>query len=294
MIIGGDGPPPSLAELLEIDDGLADDGVEALRRPIEAAKRWGAKSGDPMIALKQEGWFRTAYRQILPSVPFDSEAFLTLCVSARSVSYFLKPPMGYGRVAIQPLKHVTISEMERHRLFHSHPASFWEMQWQACDGVDLFMSHVNYHPQDRAASNMMVTAINQMTASARQLVACEIDLSLPQGMAMACELAGKSVLLSKGASDQKLRNIGHRLPDLAAEIASVLPSPIDSTVQELAKTLPSYVAVRYDAPAISIADAQDIFRRTLFVMADFIRRTNHDQLYWKVMKDTSVPAREWT
>ena len=293
MIIGGDGPPPSLDELLEIDDSLAEAGVAALRRPIEAAKVWGDRCGDLMIALKQEPWFRAAYQKIHPSVPFDSEAFLTLCVSARAVSYFLKPPMGYGRVAIKPLDYVAISEPEIRRLFKRHPTSFWELQWQACDGVDLFMSHVNFHPADQSASNMMATAINQMTASARQLVACEVDLSLPQGMAMACELAGKSVLLSTGTGQAALRTIGHDLPNLAREIASKISSPLDSLVLQVAEALPSYVAVRYDAPEIDIADAQDIFRRTLFVVADFLRRTNHYQLYWKMVQDGSVPPRVW-
>ena len=293
MLIGGEGPPPTMEQFLAIDEQLADAGVPALARPFEAAKLWGERSNNMMIALQQEGWFRDRYKELHPSVPYDGDAFLTLCVSARSVSYFLKPPMGYGRVAIKPLDFVTISKTEVERLWATHPAAFWELKFQGFDGVDLFMAQVNYHSKINAVENMLATAINQLTASARQLVAGEIDLSIPQGLAMACELAGKSVLLKEGATQNELKAIGHDLSKLAAAIGTKVFSPIDNEVQRVAASLPNYVEVRYDAPALNMFQVQDLYRRTLFVIADFIRRTNHDQLYWQLIDDNTVPKRNW-
>ena len=292
-IIGGDGPPPTVEQLLAIDEQLADAGIPALERPFGAAKLWGEQSNDLMIALKQEGWFRDRYKELHPSVPYDGNAFLTLCVSARSISYFLKPPMAYGRVSIKPLDYITITKAEVERLWATHPEAFWELTFQGFDGVDLFMAQVNYHSTVTAVENMLATAINQLTASARQLVAGEIDLSIPQGLAMACELAGKSVLLKEGGTQNELKAIGHDLSKLAAAVASKISSPIDTEVQKVTASLPKYVSVRYDAPAMNMVEAQDIYRRTLFVIADFLRRTNHDQLYWKMIEDNTVPQRNW-
>ena len=110
---------------------------------------------------------------------------------------------------------------------------------------------------------------------------------------MACELVGKSVLLKEGATQQEVKAIGHDLVELASAVTDRLSSPLDHQVQMVAETLPKYVAVRYDAPALNMAQAQDVYRRTLFVAADFLRRTNHDQLYWKMIDDSTVPKRDW-
>ena len=292
MIIGGEGPDPSPTQVIELDDQLADQGIPVLRRPLEAAKLWGDQCGNPMLGLTKEGWFRESYRKLHPSVPFDSASFLTLCISARGVSYVIRPPMAYGRVGIKPLDHTDITEQEVARLWHAHRTAFWELNWQAFDAIDLFMSKVNFYPAVSAATNMMETAVNQLTASARQLVACEIDSSLPQGMILACELAGKAVLLHTGATPELLRQVGHNLSRLVDEVSTRLPSPIDETVRRVVNTLPPYVAVRYESPHMTMIDAQDIFRKAMFVVADFLRRTNHDQGYWTKVNEGSMPTRD--
>lgn len=296
MILEPDIPDLSSKEIVEIDDELADAGVPVLRRPIEAAKLWGERHGGAPLGLPKERIFRQAYRELHPSVPFDSESFLTLCVSARAVSYFIKPPLAYGRVGIQPIKHTDITENELARLYHQHPTAFWELYWQAFDAIDLFMALMNFHPTDVAAQNMMETAVNQMTASARQLVACEFDSSLPQGMALSCELAGKAVLLRCGADATKLRTIGHDIPKLIDEIRATgrLPSsPVEAQVSRVAAEMPKYVSVRYSSPTMSMLGAQDLFRKSMFLIADLLRQTNHDQGYWRKLSDGDMPERSF-
>jgi len=199
--------------------------------------------------------------------------------------------MAYGRVAIKPLNHTDIKQQEIDRLWHAHRDAFWELNWQSIDAIDLFMARMNFHPRPLAAQNMIETAINQLTASARQLVACEIDSSLPQGMVMACELAGKAVLLHAGGNPKLLLKIGHDLSKLFDEISARLTSPIDTTVRAAIDSLPHYVTVRYEAPHMTMIDAQDLFRKAMFIIADFLRRTNHDQIYWKEVANRSMPLR---
>jgi hypothetical protein len=282
---------PAAEEFVELDDQLATQGVPIFSRPFAAAKLWAEKTGNILLALENERAFQDAYRQLYPSVDFAADSFLTLAASSRGISYCLKPPLGYGRVAISPIAHVTISEGELHRLYSRHPGAFWELQWQACDGVDLFMALVNFHPREERAKNMMTTAVNQLTASSRQLIASEIDASLPQGVAMSVELAGKSVLASIGVAEQELRTLGHDLPALATSIAAKLTSPCDGTIADVIGKLPKYVEVRYDAPVLTIVEAQHIFAYGMFVVADFLRRTNHDQMYWKILDEGEAPDR---
>lgn len=296
-MIGPEAPNPTVRDILDIDDRLADQGVPVFRRPLEASKIWGERHGGLSFGLTKEGLFREAYRNLHPSVPFDSDSFLTLCVSARGVSYFIKPPMAFGRVAIRPMEHTQISKEELSRLFHRHSSDFYELQWQGFDAIDLFMALVNFHPNDQTARNMIGTAINQMTASARQLVACEIDASLPQGMALACELAGKSVFLHCDGDPKKLKKIGHDMPMLIKEIRKTkrLPaSPVQDQIDAIASEMPRYVEVRYSSPPMTICDAQDLFRKSMFLIADLLRQTNYDQGYWHKLRDGDMPSRSFS
>jgi hypothetical protein len=166
--------------------------------------------------------------------------------------------------------------------------------WQGFDAIDLFMAHLNFHPENQAAASMMATAINQLTASARQLVACEVDSSLPQGMALACELAGKAVLLHSGYDDQGLREIGHSIPKLIERVrstGSLSVSPVENQMDEVVPQIPHYTEVRYASPPMTIVTAQDLFRKAMFFVSELLRRTNHDQLYWKVLEDRSMVPR---
>lgn len=298
MIIGSEIPDPTGDDILNIDDKLADQGVPVFERPLEASKIWGERHGGMVLGLDKEGLFRDAYRHLHPSVPFESESFLTLCVSARGVSYFIRPPMAYGRVAIRPMDHTKISQDELGRLFHRHPTEFYELQWQGFDAIDLFAALVNFHPSNQAAKNMIGTAVNQMTASARQLVACEIDSSLPQGMALACELAGKAVYLHCDGDPAKLKKpIGHDMPVLIDEIRKTgkLPvSPVENQVDAIAAEMPRYAEARYNSPPMTTLDAQDLFRKSMFLMADLLRQTNHDQGYWGKLGDGDMPTRSFS
>lgn len=292
MNTGDKVPNPSPVEIIALDDELADLGIPVFDRPFEAAKLWGKRNGGEWTALEKEEFFRLEYRNLHPSVPFDADSFLTLCVSARGVSYFIRPPMTYGRTAIKPIEYTSISKFEISRLWHDHPNAFWEMQWQGFDATDLFMSLVNFHSKDLSAQNMMRTAVNQLTASARQLVACEIDSSLPQGIAMAAELAGKATYLHLEGKDA-LRDIGHDLQKLASKVADLKPSPVDASVAFVANQLPEYVKARYNSPAMTIAGAQDLYRKAMFFVADMLRRTNHAQGYWQMLESDMMPNRSF-
>lgn len=283
--------PPTFEELLALDDKLADIGIPIFSRPFEAAMSWAERTGDWTSALENEHRFRATYQTLYESVDFKTDAFLTLAVSARGVSYFLKPPLGYGEFRVEPLEYVGITQNELGRLYKRHEPAFNELFWQATDGTDLFMALANFHSKAPGAQNMMTTAVHQMTASSRQLVASEVDSSLPQGMAMAVELAGKAVLLHLGEQKGGLKKLGHDLPAIVKRVSELAPSPCDAEIGEVALKLPEYVQVRYEAPVVSILDAQRLLAGAMFVIADLLRRTNHDQIYWKLVASGGIPRR---
>jgi len=41
-------------------------------------------------------------------------------------------------------------------------------------------------------------------------------------------------------------------------------------------------------------DAQDLFRKSMFLIADLLRQTNHDQGYWLKLSDGEMPARSFS
>lgn len=284
-------PLPSFDELVEIDDLLADQGIEIFERPFQAGRVWGERCGSLAIWMTSESWFAEAYRRLHPSTDFSLASFLTLCVSARGISYSVRPPVVLGQGVIRPREYVQITDNELGRIFHRHPTEFWELQWQALDAVEVFAADLNFSPSNEAARKRMSTSIHQLTASARQLVASQLDLSIPQGLAMACELAGKAVLGGLGFGDERLRELGHDLTKIHAAIQDELPSPVDVDVAANCSIIPDYSDVRYDAPLLTINEAQDLFRRAMFVVADFLRRTNHDQIYWREIESGEMPAR---
>jgi hypothetical protein len=175
--------------------------------------------------------------------------------------------MGYGAIAIKPLEYTNITDQEVARLWHDHKEAFWELHWQSVDAIDLFMARVNFHTKDVAAQNRIEPAVCQLTASSRQ---------------------------RDGMSPKSVRGIGHDLNRLFSELSWRIGSPIDSTVADVIASFPEYVDVRYDAPPMTMLNAQNLFRKAMFVIADFLRRTNHDQMYWREAETGKLPPRNLT
>jgi hypothetical protein len=286
---------PSRNQLRRLDEELADLGVAAFNRPHEAAMLWATRSGaDFLSVLRENEWFEQKFSELHPSVDYTQKPFVTLCVSARSVSYFADPPIVLGTTAVSPIRAVKITEAELSRLHRRHPTDFWELHFQATDAIDLFLADMDFHSQIVRARNMLTTGMHQLGASARQLVAGEIDASLPQGMCLAVELIGKAVAIdaAQGHIDER-STFGHNLPCLFDHICNVLSGPNNTEVEMALRHIPRYEDVRYDAPTMAFRDAQNVYRAALFLCAEAMRRTRQDQLYWKLLEDDQMPKRVW-
>jgi hypothetical protein len=285
---------PTDAEIRELDDALAAKGVPANKRHDRALWLWTQKVGGfPLEFAVTARWFREKFAALHPSVNFSDQPFAYLCVSARGVCYELRPPVVVGSCAIDPAKCVRIQQAELERIYTADPRAFWELYYQAADGIDLFMSHLDFHPRSPESARMLAVGTDQLEASARQLVACSQDASLSQACCLAVETVLKAVLLEKSTATPNLKGIGHNTMKLCAAVASVVAGPNDKDFAAVAASIPKYVDVRYNPPQLTTNEAQDLYRRTLFLCAEALRRTRHDQLYYKIAADPQVPARDW-
>lgn len=286
---------PNGAQLRELDDLLAAEGIPADRRPDEAMQRWLERHPEFISEyLHAHEWFRDQFAALHPSVNFKNKSFAYLCVSARGISYELKPPIVFGQAAIDPLKFVQIRKEEVERIFRTSPDEFWELYYQAADGIDLFMASMDFHPKNSEAAQMLSVGKDQLQASARQLVACDAEMALPQGCCLSAEMICKAVLLENGVPVERLKNeFGHKLPALFSELVRLLSGPNDKDVLHVAGKMPRYTDVRFKPPSLNMREKQGLYSKTMFLCAETLRRTRHDQLYYKVLSDPSVPARGW-
>lgn len=285
---------PTDSELSDLDQAFAADGVPVTARPDKAMWNWLKNQPDGICDFTSEArWFTQKFAEMHPSVDFSPKPFVFLAASARGIAYCLHPPVVYGSRSIDPIRSVKISKPELERIWTAEPGAFWELYFQAADGIDLFLSDLDFHPTNPDAAKMLAVGTNQLEASARQLVAGASDASLSQACCLSCEMVLKAVLREQGVTEARLRALSHRIENLAAEVAKVMPNANDPELLAIASSMPSYVSVRYDPPELSVQEAHDLYRRALFVCAEALRRTRHDQLYYKIMDDPSVPPRVW-
>ena len=285
---------PNTEDVRLLDEEMAQKGVPVRRRPELAVGHW-MRLGKPMptdFVVAAKG-LRQAFEALHPSVDFSNQPFAVLAASARSVAYEVNPPIVFGSMPVSPIQSVKITQAELQRIHQADPTAFWELYYQAADAIDLFHSEMDFHPQEPEAAKMLSVGFSQLQASARQMIGSSTDGSLEQAMALAAELVVKAVLREKGVPLARLQALGHSVPKLVAELATLLPGPLDAELAQVAATLPPYVASRYSPSDLGPAEAQDVYRRALFVCGEALRRTRHDQLYSKLVADPGVPPRKW-
>lgn len=288
-------PYPTDDELRAIDDELANEGVPIVQRPGAALTRWSNRHGifNFLVVVDMSGWFDAKYAALHPSVKFGRQPLAYLCVSARGIAYEINPPIVYGTRRLNPIDSIKITQPELARIHSANPLAFDELSYQAADGCDLFMGHVDLEPQPEAAK-MLSVGTAQLETSARRLVASTSDPSLPQAMCLACETIVKAVLHERGVSLQRLKDdLGHNLTKLCSELVKILPGPNDADLAAVAASMPNYVAMRYGPPSMNANQEHDIYRRAMFICAEALRRTRHDNIYHKMAADPTMPKRQW-
>lgn len=288
---------PTDEEIAALDRELADEGVAPHDRPESVPWPEGAMIGPGVNTMKVfADHVRSKFQALHPSVNWEPKPFAYLCVSARAVSYRLSPPVVFGQISINPMKFIAITEPELERIHREHPASFWEMMYQAADGIDLFMARINFKPPQPEAALFMHRGALLLEGDARELVEGIADPSLAHTATLAAELILKAVLHSRGVALDKLKSMkefGHDLPKLCAELAKQFPNSRDSELAGVAASMPNNIDARYKLSSQTYAEGQDVFRRALFICAEALRRTNHDEIYGKMAADPSVPRRYW-
>jgi hypothetical protein len=285
---------PTDAEIEELDDRFSTEGVPVLNWPTMAMSEWMSKNGAfPENFAASAEWFRNKFAALHPSVDFSNQPFAFLSVSARSISYQMKPPMVFGHRSINPIDHLAIQQNELERIFNKDPTSFWEMYYQAADCIDLFAGSENFHPTVPAARGILSVGFSHLEAIARQLVAGRVDASTSHAVCAAVETISKAVLTEQGQKDKQLRDLGHNIGKICKAITKEFAGPNDSEYLMVADTMPELVKSRHHPTALNMMETQNLYRKALFLSAEALRRTGHDPLYYKVDRDSTIPRRKW-
>ncbi len=289
---------PTLDELRALDDELASEGFAVRQRPQKAAYLWATRSGGGLMdSLALRHWFDTAYAELHPSVNFADQPFGLICVSAHGVAYGLRPPIVFGHMRLNPMEFVEIKREELERIHAKDPAAYWELYYQAADGVDLFTSNMNRIDGSTEAGRMIAVGYSELEASARQLIAgTHSSASLAHSMCVMVETISKGVLVAAGASENEVIKLNHRIPDICATLAKRRPGPNDAEYLKVAAMMPALVASRYKPEKLSGRDALDLYRKALFLSAEALRRTSvglTKLMYRQFVEDPTVPPRIW-
>jgi len=285
----------SPGEVLAADQKLAAEGVSVVERPNKAMLEWLRTPpfyNGPIDLPSIGRWFDDAWKGLHPSVQFTDRPFMFLAVSALGVSYRCDPPIVFGSLSINPMSLIRMTNEESHRIFHQAPLDWWELHNQAVDCMDLWLNRMEFQGGATAFKRLSV-AVGQLEASARQLVASSLDPSLAQGVAMIAEMSLKAVLSKLGLTDDELVSLSHHLGKAVKRLAELSPHPANDELVHVVASLPKYATVRYDPPDWKIADAQDHFRRALFVASEAMRRVGRYQTADQVRQDSTVPKRRW-
>lgn len=279
---------PTSVEIIQLDNELAAEGVAIDERANHAMLRWFHRSRWSGEIIPIAKYFEERFRELHPSAKLDGKPFMFLCASARGVTYEYHPPLVLGRVTINPVDSLQITQTELERIWNTDPDSYWELFYQCCDCFDLFQTQLNVHFKDPEAAGNANTARDQLQASARQLVAAAADASLAQACCLSVELAGKAVLREAGNPMW-----GHDIELIFSKIVDSFPAATDADVRTVSRSMPSYVDVRYRPPALLPKEDQELYAKALFLCAEAFRRNCPESMYFGAVESMSVPRRKW-
>jgi hypothetical protein len=213
-----------------------------------------------------------------------------LAVSALGVSYRCDPPIVFGAPNIDVMKLVRITPTESQRIFQDSPRAWWEMYYQALDAIDLWLNRMDLLPGQYPGLSV---AFSQLEASARQLVACSPDSSLPQSVALITELSIKGALFSAGFKMRDLEKLGHNVKLAAAKLCEISKLGNNSDFLQAVASIPPYIESRYSPPPWEMPMAQQHYKTVLYIASEALRRSGEHRMGHAARHRLDIPARPW-
>jgi len=286
-------PYPTGDEIAAMDRKLAAEGVPVTERANQAMLEWirtPPYSEQPTPLTPIGRWFENAWRELHPSVSQQDRPFMYLAVSALGVSYRCDPPIVFGSTSIDTMSLVKITKMESERIFANSPRAWWEMYYQVLDAVDIWLNRID---SGSGGYEGLSVAFSQLEASARQLVACSPDASLPQSIALIAELSIKGALFAAGYSKRELQKIGHDLLLSTKALCEISKLGSNSDLIRASASIPPYVQSRYAPPPWDMSVAQRHYRTALYIASEALRRSGGHRMGHAARHRRDIPARPW-
>lgn len=232
-----------------------------------------------------------SYRRLYPSGDFSIPAMLSGGVAIRDQMYPVRVPLGYGTFSIDPLKLIDIPQSELDLTFRHFPDQGWRAFYGACDALDFAYGVDDLLRGSTPKPDLFVNARSNVSATTRILQGdVDIDAAV-QSSCLSAELALKGALAHLGLNDQALRNLSHSLPNLAAKLVELAPSPTDARLLASVQKFPNYVGARYAAHGLTRIQLMELAMRAQYVAADAIRRVSERRMGLEMEARNDTPMR---
>lgn len=241
--------------ILSAEDKLDSEGKDINRRQLEV----------PAIVMNQIGF--VSYVSMGPSEPEVLQRIRNIHKSLyrtkdlaigglhggifmfRGIVGSISIPIIFGKVQIEPLKMTDLSENQIRWLCSrkSDLDAFIETFADLFDFTASVHPMGNYQPVRKECRNLLTLASFQLQAASATLRSAYDTRGAIQSALIGTELALKAPLKGDGASDEKLRKIGHNLRNAAEAVATSYPSFELPKVIRKIDEMPNYVENRYSS-----------------------------------------------
>jgi HEPN domain-containing protein len=165
-------------------------------------------------------------------------------------------------------------EIPRSTLEHAwerSPEQGWRAYYCVADIVDFGYSADDLRGSDQTAVTLWKKASTSLTATTRTLGGGHnIDAAI-QSACLAAETAIKGTLAHLGVPENRRKQLGHSLSDLADELIRKAPRADAQRLKDACNHFPGYVSTRYDPHGLSRIDILHLGMRAEYVSAEALR-----------------------
>jgi HEPN domain-containing protein len=260
--------------VLEVDTELIEQGASPHKRPIACmiaiAERLGISFtfGDT-FSSKINAIYHQLYRLTdLEMPPMHVGAFMF-----RDIFLPIRIPVVYGEFSINPVNLLfDITEFQKRWLFDNKVIGLTFFD-QFIDLADFAYGLDDFEKTSSAERTKELWSLARRQLEAGAIVLGSFDVyAVIQNCCVAVELLLKGALFKEGMTDEQLKKHGHKIRDLASEVAKILPNVDKERLLYVADQLPNYVKSRYEVQDYSRRQLGNLVMNAQFIAGEIMRQ----------------------
>ncbi|WP_369968341.1 hypothetical protein AB8E26_14990 [Stenotrophomonas rhizophila] len=280
-------------DLLNLDREFAEQNIPLHARPFQAAVRILGPSFSIGPFRTSDGLeeITTAYRALFPGSDFWPGAGQGLAASVDRV-HLITMPVVSGPRTVDLHTGLGFADASEWRAWcRNDPEIASKSAYAFADLHDLSygLDSLPQNSEQHTYFHRSMQHLGDLSASLSNTGGTS-DAAL-QNILLIAELALKGSLLQLGVPAKVLKDkFGHRLPELARELAKVRPHHEDEELQRVCEKMPNLVASRYGSSGLSRMQIVELAVASQFIAASAMRRISGADLALEVRRDGPRPS----